>query len=212
MSSATPYYDDALRDRLARNLAGFERRPAGAAGEGLRCAAVAMALVAGDDGRACFVLTRRASRLKAHRGQWALPGGGVDEGESLEQAVLRELHEEVGLQCSPHCVLGVLDDYPTRSGYNITPFVVWCGEADVLVPDPAEVEAAYRVPLAELEKPEVPLVRRIPESDRPLIAIPLLGTDIHAPTAAVIYQLREVAIHGRETRVAHYEQPEFAWR
>ena len=46
-----------------------------------------------------------------------------------------------------------------------------------------------------------------------LLSIPFerLGTTIHAPTAAMIYQLREVALHGRSTRVRHYEQPVFAW-
>jgi 8-oxo-dGTP pyrophosphatase MutT (NUDIX family) len=212
MRSIDPHYDDALREHLEANLSTFDRREAGASATGLRRAAVAMAVVADERDRACFVLTRRAPRLKAHRGQWALPGGGVDEGETLQQAVLRELHEEVGLRCDESSVLGVLDDYPTRSGYNITPFVIWCGDRGDLVPDPGEVEAAYRVPFADLESPEVPLLRSIPESDRPVIAIPLLGTHIHAPTAAVIYQFREVAVHGRATRVVHYEQPVFAWR
>jgi hypothetical protein len=58
----------------------------------------------------------------------------------------------------------------------------------------------------------VPRIRYIPESERPVISIPMLGTHIHAPTAAVLYQLREVALYGRATRVAHFEQPVFAWR
>ena len=37
-------------------------------------------------------------------------------------------------------------------------------------------------------------------------------THIHAPTAAILYQLREVAFRGSGTRVAHSEQPVFAWR
>jgi hypothetical protein len=35
---------------------------------------------------------------------------------------------------------------------------------------------------------------------------------IYAPTAAFLYQFREVVIKGRETRVLHYDQPRFAWR
>jgi hypothetical protein len=69
----------------------------------------------------------------------------------------------------------------------------------------------YRVRLAVLEDPRVPQLRRIPESDRPVISIPMLDHDVHAPTAAIVYQLREVAVHGRATRVAHFEQPVFAW-
>jgi hypothetical protein len=78
--------------------------------------------------------------------------------------------------------------------------------------NPLEVAAVYRVALDELERPEVPHLRRIPESDRPVLSVPLLGTQIHAPTAAFLYQLREVALWGRETRVALYDQPVFAWR
>jgi ADP-ribose pyrophosphatase YjhB (NUDIX family) len=173
---------------------------------------VALALVADEAGRACFVLTRRAPRLRAHGGQWALPGGRVDAGESAETAALRELAEEVGLHVPMRSVLGLLDDYATRSGYAITPVVVWAEASGELRPNPIEVAAAYRVPLGELERPDVPRVRRIPESDRPVISVPLLGAHIHAPTGAFLYQLREVGVRGRATRVSHFDQPVFAWR
>ncbi len=202
--------DQALRERLSANLAGFERQPHG--GPALRPAAVAVALVSDDEGRPCFVLTRRAERLRSHGGQWALPGGRLDPGESAAQGALRELAEEVGLKLSERAVLGELDDYPTRSGFVITPVVVWAGPEALMQPDPSEVAAVYRVPLAELERPDVPRLRSIPESERPVISVPLLGTHIHAPTAAILFQLREVAVWGRPTRVAHYDQPVFAWR
>jgi 8-oxo-dGTP pyrophosphatase MutT (NUDIX family) len=202
-------HDEILRERIRANLAAFPREAH--TGEPLRAAAVAVALVPGDDESPCFVLTRRAPRLRAHGGQWALPGGRLDAGESPEAAALRELAEEVGLDAGPASVLGRLDDYPTRSGFVITPVVVFC-EGGTLSPNPQEVAAAYRVPLAELDRPDVPRLRAIPESDRPVISIPLLGTFIHAPTAAVLFQLREVAVWGRSTRVAQYEQPVFAWR
>jgi len=173
---------------------------------------VVVALVDDDDGNACFVLTRRGDRMREHRGQWALPGGRLDDGEHATAAALRELDEEVYLSPGHDAVLGVLDDYPTRSGYVITPIVVWCADSKALDANPDEVAAAYRVPIAELEKPDVPNLRSIPESDRPVISIPLLGHNIHAPTAAVLFQFREVALHGRATRVDHYEQPVFAWR
>lgn len=203
-------YDDALRERIARNLADFAREPHPA--EGLRRAAVALALLPDADGLPSFVLTRRAHRLRAHKGQWALPGGRLDAGETPQVAALRELSEEVGLELPAASVLGRLDDYPTRSGYCITPVVVWAGERARLEPNPAEVAAIYHVPLRELERPDVPQLRRIPESDRPVITVPLLGTHIHAPTAAILYQLREVALRGESTRVAHFEQPVFAWK
>ena len=202
--------DGALLDRARANLASFERQAL--PDDGRRRAAVAQVLLPDAEGRPCFLITRRAATLRKHTGQWALPGGRVDAGETVERAALRELHEEVGLRLDESTVLGVLDDYGTRSGFIITPVVVWAEPDHELVPNPAEVAKIYRVPLDELEGPDVPRLISIPESDRPVIQLPLLGTLIHAPTAAVLYQMREVVVHGRPTRVNHFEQPVWAWR
>ena len=210
MSSPLLSFAPELRERVRANLVAFAREEVDRSG--LRRAAVAIALLPDDEGCACFVLTRRAPRLRSHGGQWALPGGRVDPGESAPDAALRELSEEVGLALDASSVVGLLDDYATRSGYAITPVVVWAGGEARLRPNPVEVAAAYRVALSELLRPDVPRLRRIPESDRPVISVPLLGAHIHAPTGAFLYQLREVAIHGRDTRVSHFEQPVFAWR
>lgn len=201
---------ETLRSQLQSNLDRHERREI-ALGE-RRAAAVALALVADPHGTPCFVLTRRSSKLRNHPGQWALPGGRLDGDETPEQAALRELREEVSLELSPSAVLGCLDDYETRSGFVITPVVVWAGAEVHMEADPGEVAEIHRVPLEALESPEIPHLRRIPESERPVISLPLVGTHIHAPTAAMIFQLREVAVWGRGTRVHHYEQPVFAWR
>jgi len=201
--------DDALRARARANLAAFERRSL--ARDGRRPAAVALVLLDDDEGRACFLLTRRAASLRAHARQWALPGGRIDPGESAERAALRELREEVGLERDEPTVLGLLDDYGTRSGFIITPVAVWGGSSAALVANPAEVASVHRVPLADLDRPDVPRFVTIPESDRPVIQVPLLSTLVHAPTAAVLYQVREVVVHGRPTRVAHFEQPVWAW-
>lgn len=202
-------FDCDFRRRVSANLGTFQRRayPRGC----LKAAAVALAIVPDQQQRACFVLTRRAAKMRSHSRQWALPGGRLDHGETAAQAALRELSEEVGLQLAPDRVLGLLDDYPTRSGYVITPVVVWGRRDSELVANPAEVSEVYRIPVAELEHPAVPQLRRIPESPREVISIPLMGTSVHAPTAAVLYQLREVAVRGLSTRVAHFEQPVFAW-
>jgi len=203
-------FDEALKARVQTNLGGFERRSI--APDGRRPAAVAVVLLADEDDRACFLLTRRTATLRAHARQWALPGGRIDAGESPEGAALRELKEEVGLALDAPSVLGLLDDYGTRSGFIITPVVVWAGARVELEPNPAEVASVYRVPLAELDKPDVPRLITIPESDRPVIQVPLLSSLIHAPTAAVLYQIREVLVHGRSTRVDHFEQPTWAWK
>lgn len=202
-------FDETLRAAMRDHLARFERRRASA--PDLRPAAVALVVVPDAAGRAAVVLTRRAMGLRKHGGQWALPGGGLDPGETPETAALRELHEEVGLALPPDHVLGCLDDYPTRSGFVITPVVVW-GSAEPLHPDPREVAGAYHVPLADLLDPANVVTHTIPQSDRPVLALAILGTLIYAPTAAILHQFAEVAVLGKDTRVAHYEQPLFAWR
>lgn len=204
--------DQSLRSQILANLEHFQRRSRPP--DDLTPAAVAMVITDDEDGHACFLITRRAARLRQHAGQWALPGGRLDPGESIIDGALRETEEEVGLSLSHNQVLGILDDYPTRSGFLITPVVVWAGPNQELNPNEDEVARVYRIPLHVLEDPRVPTLRTIPESDRPVISIPIptLNDQINAPTAALLYQLREVALRGLETRVDHYEQPVFAWR
>jgi 8-oxo-dGTP pyrophosphatase MutT (NUDIX family) len=150
--------------------------------------------------------------LRAHAGQWALPGGRIDAGETPEVAALRELHEEVGLRLEPGAVLGRLDDFATRSGYVITPVVVWAGADPALSPDPAEVQSVHRIPLAEFLRTDAPWLDALPGSEHPVLRMPVGDSWIAAPTAALIYQFRELCLRGRATRVAHFEQPLFAWK
>ncbi|NKB55896.1 MAG: NUDIX domain-containing protein [Alphaproteobacteria bacterium] len=202
-------YNDDLRTKLLANITGFEDHRVDS--DGLTHAAVAVTVVDSRHG-AAFLLTRRTARLNAHSRQFALPGGRVDPGETAIQAALRELHEEMGVELGEDSVLGLLDDYPTRSGYRITPVVLWAGGSVTIVPEPEEVERVHIVTLERLARPETPEFSSIPESDRPLIRLNIARAKVHAPTAAVIYQFREVGIFGRDTRVDHLEQPVFAWR
>ena len=177
-------------------------------------AAVALALVPAPDasGEAALLLTRRAPRLNRHAGQWALPGGRLDAGEDFVAAALREVQEELGLALGPEHVLGLLDDYPTRSGFAITPVVAWLEDASALAPNPHEVESVHYIRLDRIARDEAVTFETIPESPRPLVRLHAVeGHHIHAPTAALIYQLREL-VAGRITRVAELEQPVFAWR
>ncbi|MCX8555822.1 NUDIX hydrolase [Mycolicibacterium mucogenicum] len=163
-------------------------------------------------GGAAFLLCRRTSRLNSHAAQWALPGGRLDPGETVVDAALRELHEEVGIKLPDESVLGLLDDYATRSGYVITPVVMWGGGRLDPQPSPDEVLAVYRVGLHQLQRPDSPRFISIPESDRPVVQIPLGNDLVHAPTGAVLLQMRWLGLEGRPDPVDELEQPVFAWR
>jgi len=170
--------------------------------------------MAGVAGGASFVLCRRSAGLNTHASQWALPGGRVDDGETVVDAALRETWEEVGVRLDSGAVLGLLDDYATRSGYVMTPVVVWGGPDVELEPNPDEVLATYRIGLHELARPDSPRFVEIPESDRPVVQVPLGGDLVHAPTGAVVVNFRWVCVDGRpsdESRVVDFEQPVFAW-
>src|ERR1700742_2191587 len=146
-------FNDATRQNIARRCAAFVRLEPREL-TGLQRAAVAIALVDVGDGSGgtALLLTLRASGLRAHSAQWALPGGRCDGGETVVAAALRELHEELGLALSPNDVLGELDDYPTRSGYLITPVVVWAGKEAVISPNPDEVASVHRIALTDIER------------------------------------------------------------
>jgi 8-oxo-dGTP pyrophosphatase MutT (NUDIX family) len=205
-------FDDATRRNIAELCAAFTRLAPAEAVPDLKRAAVAIALTEADDGNGtALLLTRRSASLRSHRAQWALPGGRCDAGETQVQSALRELQEELGLALGERDVLGMLDDYPTRSGYLITPVVVWAGERAAITPNPDEVASVHRIGLDAIEADDVFTFVSIPESTRRVIRFRLGGAHIHAPTAALIYQFREV-LAGRNTRVADLEQPVFAWK
>jgi 8-oxo-dGTP pyrophosphatase MutT (NUDIX family) len=166
----------------------------------------------GVSGGAAFLLCRRASRLTSHAAQWALPGGRLDPGETAVTAALREVDEEIGIRLPETSVLGLLDDYPTRSGYVITPVVIWGGGRLDPRPSPDEVVAVYRVGLHQLLRDDSPRYITIPESPRPVVQIPLGNDLIHAPTGAVLLQLRWLCLEGRHDPVEQLEQPVFAWK
>lgn len=196
------------RRAIAANIARFSRIEA--PGDGLKAASVAVCVVLDGDALS-LLITRRAATLRNHAGQWALPGGRRDPGESAEDAARRELSEETGVDVAPEDVVGLLDDYVTRSGYVISPVVIWGGPVSPGMRGPAsEVAQIHVIPLADFDV--TPRLLRIPESEYPVIQLPLLGGHLHAPTAAIVYQFCQAGLHGRPTRVAHFEQPVFAWK
>ena len=204
------HYDGLLRDQTKQRVSDLARvsLPLG----DLRAAAVAIVIIS-DNSHASVLLTRRASSLRAHSGQWALPGGRMDLGEVAEEAALRELREEVNLKLTPSSVLGLLDDYVTRSGYRITPVVVWA-DSDMhgVTPNPDEVASIHTVTFSDLAKDGVAHVHSNDDECTEVLSLDLTLDHIFAPTAAVLYQFREVVLMGRNTRVSHYDQPRFAWK
>jgi len=234
-------YDEALCERIRAHLAGHGRRTVADPTKRHAAVAVVLVdsevgedrvdpapvddwiagrpMEANLDGRmvdvsggAAFLLCRRASRLSSHAAQWALPGGRLDPGETAVEAALRELDEEVGVRLPDSAVLGLLDDYPTRSGYVITPVVIWGGGRLDPRPAPEEVVAVYRVGLHQLQRDDSPRFISISESPRPVVQIPLGNDLIHAPAGAVLLQLRWLCLEGRHDPVDELEQPLFAWK
>ena len=182
--------------------------------ENLTPAAVAIVLVKSDtNDETCFLLTRRSSQLIRHSGQFALPGGRLEPNESSECGALRELQEELGLTAATSQIIGQLDDFPTRSGFRITPVVVWLDSETTIALDPNEVDSVFFIPIRDLDHPDVPHLHHISESSSPVLSIwfKSLNQEVYSPTAAMLYQFREVTVYGRQTRVAHYEHPVFAW-
>ena len=136
--------------------------------------------------------------------------GSREPGESVADTALRELREETGVAVPADEVLGVLDDFATRSGFLITPVVVWGGPVGTLTKQTTEVARIHVIPLADFD--QRPSLLRIPESPAPVLRLALLGGWVYTPTAAIIHQFCQLALHGVTTRVAHFEQPVFAWR
>lgn len=216
-------FDDRLRARIGAHLAAHDRRDVH--DRALKAAAVCI-VVTGDapSAPAHLLLTQRAARMSRHAGQYALPGGRVDRGETAEQAALRELDEELAVSAMPDQILGVLDDLPTRSGFLVTPYVIWLPPGTRITPDPGEIAELFRVPLADL------FAGRGRGDNRGLSAyeeagdadglgdgvfslfIPTLGHDLFAPTAAILDHFREVALLGRDTAVVRFGEPNFARR
>ncbi|HUF87397.1 MAG TPA: CoA pyrophosphatase [Thermohalobaculum sp.] len=216
MSGAPWPHGEETREALRANLARYRRQARGA--EGLRPAAVAIVLAPSPKGDTGFLLTRRVARLSSHAGQYALPGGRIDPGEDALSAARRELAEELDIAAGPEMVLGALDDLPTRSGYLVTPFVVWLGGQARPRPSPAEIAALFHVPLGDLfagpgrggNRDEARGSEVEPGVSS--LFIPTLGHDLFAPTAAILDHFREVALLGRPSPVVAFGEPRFARR
>ncbi len=195
-----------LRSQIVANLAGFPRRTISP--DGLRLAAVAV-VVSPLKGAPTFLLTRRALTMRRNAGNYALPGGNVEPGEDAIDAARRETAEELGVSLPREAAIGLLDDFKTLGGHRVTPVVFWSDAELTVTPDPVEVHVAWRIPLSELDHPKSPRRQAHPHGDDLILQMRLRGQWVNAPTAAWLYQFREVALHGRATRLDDVGQPEW---
>jgi 8-oxo-dGTP pyrophosphatase MutT (NUDIX family) len=199
-----------FRDRARKRLAEFEHTELVGEAAGVRAAVVLCVVDRGADqgGEPALIVIKRAFRGR-NAGQWALPGGKLEPGETPETAALRELDEELGLRVTPSEVLGRLDDFPAASGFAITPIVAAVADAGELKPSPAEVHSVHYVPLSRLAADDAVRWVDLPEGGKLLQMTLGPNMTIHAPTGAMLWQFREVVLLGRDARVADFQQPDW---
>ena len=154
-----PLFDDAALIRLRAILG--ERPAIEIDAPNLKRAAVLIPLVPNGSGWS-LLFSRRSANLAAHSGQIAFPGGGVESGEPLEAAAVREAREEVGIASERIELIGRLDDLVTHSGFLVAPFVGIIDERVDYVLQASEVEEVFEVPIEALLSPDQPEVRYVP--------------------------------------------------
>jgi len=195
---------EALRARIVGHLATFDRIALDV-GE-RRHAAVAIVLSPTDKGPA-WLLTRRALHMRRGAGNYALPGGNLEPGEDAIAAALRETEEELGVRLARETALGLLDDFVTLGGHVVTPVVVWSPAPLSITPNPEEVHDAWFVPVSDLDHPRAPRREAHPDGGPSILRMYARGSWINPPTAAWLYQFREVCLHGRLVRTDEIGQP-----
>jgi 8-oxo-dGTP pyrophosphatase MutT (NUDIX family) len=120
----------------------------------LQAAAVLVPLMERAEGTT-VLLTLRAEHLSDHAGQVSFPGGRIDPIDAdAEAAALREAEEEIGLSRAHVQLIGRLDTYVTRTGYEVIPCVGLVTPPLELHPDPSEVAAVFEVPLSFFRDPQ----------------------------------------------------------
>lgn len=153
-------FDDGALERLRERLA---RRPAmEIVAPQYKRACVLIPFVRNHSGGWSILFTRRSENLAAHSGQIAFPGGGVEAGETLEEAAIREAREEVGIPPERLELIGRLDDVVTNSGFLVTPFAGVLHERIEYALQATEVVEVFEVPVEALLDARNPEVRYVP--------------------------------------------------
>jgi len=154
--------------------------------------AAGLALLYPRDGNATLLLTVRAARLAHHRGQVSLPGGAVEAGEAIEDAALREAHEEIGLEPTAVHVLGRLTPlHIPVSGYVLYPVVAVARSTPAVIPCAREVERIVEADLGALAGGSILRVEER-ERDGYAMTVPyfeLDGAKLWGATAMVVAEL-----------------------
>ncbi len=132
---------------VARGRGDHDLNPGMGVPEKPRPAAVLVPIV-GRPGGLTVLLTRRSDTLPVHKGQISFPGGRVEDNDVDDvETALRETEEEIGLARDRVEVIGRLDTYTTRTGFQVTPVVGLIRPPFDLIPDPVEVAEIFEVPL-----------------------------------------------------------------
>jgi 8-oxo-dGTP pyrophosphatase MutT (NUDIX family) len=138
-----PVGDHTFNPDIAEMFEGIERR-----------AAAVLVPIIHREPEATILLTRRTEGLSNHAGQIAFPGGRIDpEDEDAVAAALREAEEEVGLSRDYVETLCLAPEYFTASGFRVAPVIAIVKPGFTLVPNPAEVDSVFEVPLSFLMDP-----------------------------------------------------------
>ena len=159
----------------------------------LRAAAVLVPLVEREP-ELTVLLTERTAHLAAHAGQISFPGGAVEHEDSDDiAAALRETDEEIGVPRDRIDVIGRLDTYVTRTGFQVEPIVGLLRPPFALAPDVNEVADVFEVPLSFILDPAnlQRHSRMFQGRRRYFYAYPFRDRYIWGATAGMLLNLRE---------------------
>lgn len=167
----------------------------------LRAAAVLIPIQLAATGNR-IILTQRSEELRHHPGQISFPGGSQEpQDRDLAETALRESHEEIALAPELVRVIGYLPDYPTITGFRVTPIVGIVAEEATVEPDEQEVAAIHYLPLQSLIEGQGLSEKSIEHEGfkYPVTEIVHEGIRIWGATAGMLNILRQTFLHKNST-------------